>query len=50
MKIFLRKWTGLTQKSYKKHVREENEKTIVKSVSEAVRDTIIENTNTRKRD
>ena len=31
----------------KKHVREENEKTIVKSMSEAVRNTIIENKKTQ---
>ena len=38
-------------KSPTKNVREENDKTIVKSVSEAVRNTIIENKkNTRQRD
>ena len=33
-----------------KHVREENEKTIVKSVSEAVRNTIIENKKTQEKE
>ena len=33
-----------------KHVREENEKTTVKSVSEAVRDTIIENEKTQDKE
>ena len=37
-------------KVLQKHVREENEKTIVKSVSEAVRDTIIENKKTQDKE
>ena len=37
-------------KVLQKHVREENEKTIVKSVSEAVRDRIIENNKTQDKE
>ena len=48
MKIFHKK-TGLTQRSSKIVLEGKSEKTIVKSVSDAVRDTIIENNNHKKK-